>query len=94
MKDESNRFNLNDECYFFYINNNGEFLALDDLLIIPQNIELLRGKIIYIDHKSDEMHIYIDGNNNIIDYFSMKDDFLYKTREEALLSIKDYINKL
>lgn len=79
-----NDFKVGDEVYFLlqdYAPKWGE----ECIRIIPQYIEIIKGKIVYINVDKDAVHVYSDGCESvcIFGYYYFHEN-VYKSKNEAI----------
>lgn len=78
-------FKIGDEVWFFYTQLGQNKWMDGNTIVMPDQIELIQGKIINANSNDDYVHIYIKGEQLLLTLsFTFFDNYVFKTKQDAI----------
>jgi hypothetical protein len=84
-----------DEVWFFFTNYGSHCWGEEDTIIYPVNVEILTGKIVYINEDKDTIHVYVEGCRQVVNFGECYHrDYFFESKEKAINAMINYIQNL
>lgn len=79
-------FKVGDEVWFFWTTANRHFWTEFANSVFPKDLEIEKGKILYMNYDKDAVHVYVDGCARAICQFGciFHENYFFKSKQEAI----------
>ena len=88
----SEEFKVGDEVWFFFTVS-GRKCWDEATVIFPGSMTLIKGKIVHTDPTEDFIHVYVEGELDIVKFgYNFFTEYFYSTKEKAIRAVNEQMS--